>query len=80
MQKIKHLFFIFILTLVFVPSAKGVDFNCSGGKWVVVGDSMNGTGWCNMTSVGQRVYSTQIYICEITTVRLKFSIPNLRRG
>jgi len=36
MQKIKHLFFIFILTLVFASSVWSADLNCPGGSWVQV--------------------------------------------
>ncbi|GEM_PF-5075402 len=36
MQRMKHLFFIFFLILVFASSAWSVDLNCPGGRWVVV--------------------------------------------
>ena len=37
MQKIKHLSFIFSLTLVFASPVWSVDFNCSGGAWYYTG-------------------------------------------
>lgn len=35
MQRMKHLFYIFVLMFVFASSAWSTDFNCPGGKWEV---------------------------------------------
>jgi len=54
MQRMKHLFFIFSLILVFASSAWSVDLNCPGGTWVQVASCGYG---------GVRIDGTPSYPC-----------------
>src|SRR3972149_8866454 len=52
MQKIKHLFFVFSLALVFAPSVWGVDFNCQGGTWVFISRTSDTAITCKAPHAG----------------------------
>src|SRR3972149_677738 len=59
MQRMKHLFFIFSLILVFASSAWSVDLNCPGGTWVQVASC--GYGGVRIDGTPSYSYVTRTY-------------------